>query len=183
MIVDKASERVDVELHRAGGLAESHVLSRPVRRYDLRADYPRLVARLRARCAEGLSAAGMAERLDEEGFRPPKRVDRLNRGMVQRLLWRLDLARRKPHGSRSDLGRDEYRPRGLARRLAISLDTVRRWIRAGRPTSSRDVGGHHLIRADVSELARLRELLVLPRTWATKDRLAELTGPKPRPER
>ena len=72
MVVDKASERVDVELHWAGGLVESHILSRPVRRYDLQADYPRLVARLRAWCGEGLSAAEIAERLNEEGFRPPE---------------------------------------------------------------------------------------------------------------
>jgi hypothetical protein len=40
-----------------------------------------------------------------------------------------------------------------------------------------------VICADASELRRLRELYRLPRTWATKDRLAELTKPKPRPER
>jgi DNA-binding transcriptional MerR regulator len=141
LIIDKASERVDVELQWIGGRVESHVLSRPVRRYDLRADYPRLIARLRGLCAEGLSAAGIAERLNEEGFRPPKRVDRFNRGMVQRLLCRVELAHRKPHGSRSNPGQDEYRPGGLARRLEIALDTVRRWIRAGWLTSSRDAEG------------------------------------------
>jgi len=57
-----------------------------VRRYDLRSDYPRLVTCLRAWSAEGLSAAAIAERLNAEGFRPPKRVERFNRGMVQRLL-------------------------------------------------------------------------------------------------
>jgi hypothetical protein len=181
--VDKASARVDVELHWAGGLIESHILSRPVRRYDLRADYPRLVARLRDWCSEGWSAAGIAERLNEEGFRPPKRVEHFNRGMVQRLLCRLDLAHRKPHGSPSNLGQDEYRPGSLARRLEIALDTARRWIHAGWLTSSRDAEGHHVIWADASELIRLQELHVLPRTWATKERLAELTKPKPRPER
>jgi DNA invertase Pin-like site-specific DNA recombinase len=181
VVVDKASERVDVELRWAGGLVESHILSRPVRRYDLQADYPRMVARLQAWCAEGLSAAGIAERLNAEGFRPPKRVDRFNRGMVQRLLCRLGLVRRNPHGSRSELGRDEYSPGGLARRLAISLDTVRRWICSGWLTSSRDAEGHHVIWADASELVRLRELHELPRTWATKGRLAGLTRPKPRP--
>jgi DNA invertase Pin-like site-specific DNA recombinase len=183
LIIDKASERVDVELHWIGGQVESHILSRPVRRYDLRADYPRLIARLRVLCAEGLSAAGIAERLNEEGFRPPKRVDRFNRGMVQRLLCRVELAHRRPHGSRSNLGQDEYRPGGLACRLEIALDTVRRWIRAGWVTSSRDAEGHHVIWADASELVRLRELHVLPRTWANKGRLAELTKPKPRPVR
>ena len=115
VVVDKSSERVDVELHWAGGPVESHTLSRPVRRYDLRADYPQMVARVRAWCSEGLSTAEIADRLNEEGFRPPKRADRFNRGMVQRLLCRLELTHRKPHGSPSGLGQDEYRPSGLAR--------------------------------------------------------------------
>jgi len=183
VVVDKASERVDVELSWAGGLVESHVLSRPVRRYDLRADYPRLVASLRAWCDEGLSTAGIAERLNEEGFRPPKRADHFNRGMVQRLLCRLGLAHRQPHGSPSDLGQDEYHPGGLAQRVGIGRDTIRRWIRAGWVTSRRDAEGHHVIWADSSELARLREIHALPRTWATEGRLAELARPKPRPER
>ena len=173
VVVDKASERVDVELHWAGGPVESHSLSRPVRRYDLRSDYPRMVERMRAWCAEGRSAAEIADRLNEEGFRPPKRADRFNRGMVQRLLCRLELTHRKPHGSPSGPGPDEYRPGALARRLEVALDTVRRWIRAGWVTSSRDAHGHHVIWADASELARLRELRALPRTWATEDRLAE----------
>lgn len=181
--VDKTSERVDVELHWVGGLVESHTLSRPVKRYDLQADYSRLVERLRASCVEKLTAAEIASRLNAEGFRPPKRAERFTRAMVQRLLWHLDLDRREPHGSLAGLGRDEYRPGSLARRLGISRDTVRRWLRAGWLTTRRDADGHHVIWADASELRRLRELHRLPRTWATKGRLAELTKPKPRPER
>ena len=60
---------------------------------------------------------------------------------------------------------------------------MRRWLRAGWLTSRRDAEGHHVIWADASELRRLRELHRLPRTWANKGRLAELTKPKPRPER
>lgn len=181
--VDKASERVDVELHWIGGLAESHILSRPVKRYDLQASYPQLLAKLGACCGEGLSVAEIAERLNREGFRPPKRAERFNRGMVRRLLWQLDLVRREPHGSLATLSGDEYRVGSLARRLEISRDTVRRWLKAGWLTSSRDASGHHVIWADASELERLRELHELPRTWATKDRLAELTKPKGRPVR
>ena len=181
--VDKSSERVDVELHWVGGLIESHLLSRPVKRYALQADYPRLVERLRTWCGEGLSAAEMAERLNAEGFRPPKRVARFHRGMVQRLLWHLDLDHREPHGSLSSLGRDEYRPGSLARKLEITRDTVRRWLRVGWLTSRRDANGHHVIWADATELSRLQELHKLPRNWATKERLTELIKPKPRPER
>ncbi len=181
--VDKASERVDVEIRWVGGSAESHTLSRPVKRYDIQADYPRLVERLRAWGAEGLSAATMAERLNTEGFRPPKRAERSSAAMVRRLLWHLGLARREPHGSLAGLGRDEYRPGSLARRLGVTRDTVRRWLRAGWLTTWRDADGHHVIWADASELRRLREVHRLPRTWANKGRLARLKVPKSRPER
>jgi hypothetical protein len=129
--VDKASERVDLELHRIGGLSQCYTISRPVRRYDLRSDYPRLVEPLRALCAERNGAAVIAEHLNAEGFRPPKRVARLTGQMVQRLICQLGLTRRHPHGSCVGLGRDGYWPAGLARRLSISRDTVRRWLRAG----------------------------------------------------
>jgi hypothetical protein len=181
--VDKASERVEVEIRWVGGPVESHTLSRPVKRYDLQADYPRLVERLRAWGSEGLSAATMAERLDAEGFRPPKRADRFSAEMVRRLLWHLGLERREPHGSAAGLGRDEYRPGSLARRLGITRDTVRRWLRAGRVTARRDAEGHHVIWADASELQRLSELHRLPRTWQNRERLARLKVPKPCPER
>ena len=181
--VDKASERVDVELQWVGGPVQSHTLGRPVTRYDLQSDYPRLVERLRALCGERLSSAAIAERLNAEGFRPPKRTNRFTGEMVLRLTSHLGLERRERHGSPAGLGRDEYRPMGLARRLGMSRDTVRRWLRAGWLTVRRDAEGHHVIWADASELRRLRELHRLPRTWANKGRLAELKKPKPRPER
>jgi DNA invertase Pin-like site-specific DNA recombinase len=180
--VDKASERADVAVHWAGGPVESHVVSRPVKRYDLLADYPRLVERLQGWRAGRLSAAAMADRLNAEGFRPPKRAERFTRGMVQRLLWHLGLAR-APYGSPAGLGSDEYRPSSLARRLGVSRDAVRRWVRVGWVTSRRDSDGHHVIWADASEMRRLSELRQLPRTWSNKGRVAELTKPKPRPER
>ena len=103
--------------------------------------------------------------------------------MVLRLTSRLGLTRRERHGSFAGLGRDEYRPMGLARRLGMSRDTVRRWLRAGWLTVRRDAEGHHVIWADASELRRLGELRRLPRTWANKGRLADLKKPKPRPGR
>ena len=71
----------------------------------------------------------------------------------------------------------------LARRLGLSRDTVRRWLRAGWLNLRRDDDGHHVIWADASELGRLRELHELPRTWANKARLAKLKKPKSRPAR
>jgi hypothetical protein len=50
-------------------------------------------------------------------------------------------------------------------------------------TTRRDAEGHHIVWADASELARLGELHQLRRSWETKERYAELTKPKARPER
>ena len=91
MKVDKASERVDVELHWVGGLVRAAHPARPVKRYDLQSDYPLLVERLRKLCAEKLSSAVIAERLNAEGFRPPKRTDHFTGSIVQRLTSHLGL--------------------------------------------------------------------------------------------
>jgi DNA invertase Pin-like site-specific DNA recombinase len=179
--VDKESDRVDVKLHWAGGRVTEHTLQRPVARYDQQSDYPQLVRRLKELSAEKLSAAEMAERLNAEGFRPPKRTDHFSRDMVLRLTRQLGLRRRQPHGGKEGLGKDEYRPAGLARKLGVNRDTVRRWMRVGWLNLRKDEHDHAILWADADELRRLRELHRLPRTWANKARLAELQQPKQRP--
>ncbi len=181
--VDKQSEQVEARLHWAGGSIETQTLQRPVSRYDQQADYPRLVQRLRELSQKRLSSADIASRLNREGFRPPKRTNRFTGSMVQRLLSHLGLMRRERHGSLSGLGKNEYRPASLARKLGVSRDTVRRWLRVGWLNVRRDADGHHIIWADGAEMRRLRELHRLPRTWANRAKLAELKKPKPRPAR
>ncbi|MFN0282728.1 MAG: recombinase family protein [Kineosporiaceae bacterium] len=181
--VDKGSEQVDVALHWVGGAVRPHAITRPVTRYSQQSDYSRLVERLRALCAGRLSSDRIAECLNAEGYHPPKRTSRFTAGMVGRLTAHLGLARRGRDGNATGLGSDEYRPVGLARRLSIRRDTVRRWLRAGWLNVRRDDDGHHVIWADADELGRLRELHQLPRTWANKARLAELKKPRPRPAR
>jgi len=141
------------------------------------------VTRLRELSTGRLNSAGIARRLNAEGFCPPKRTNRFTAEMVLRLTTHLGLARRQRHGSSAGLEPDEYRPMSLARRLGISRDTIRRWLRAGWLNLRRDEDGHHVIWADAGELRRLRELHHLPRTWANKTRLAKLKQPKPRPAR
>jgi DNA invertase Pin-like site-specific DNA recombinase len=181
--VDKARERVDVALYWVGGAVRSHTITRPVAQYGQQSDYSQLVARLGERCLERRTSAEIAERLNAEGFRPPKRTDRFTGGIVGRLTAHLGLARRPRHGSTAGLGPAEYRPTGLARRLGVGRDTVRQWLRAGRLTVRRDEDGHQVIWADADDLRRLRELRDLPRTWANRNRLAHLKKPKPRPAR
>ncbi len=181
--VDKESEFVNGKLHWLGGLVTEHTIKRPVSRYDQQADYPRLVRRLKEMSGEKLSSSEMAEHLNAEGFRPPKRTDRFTGPMVLRLTIQLGLTRRRRHGSTAGLGQDEYRLAGLARKLGMKRDTLRRWMRVGWLNVRQDDEGHCIIWADGDELRRLRELHELPRTWANKARLAELKKPKERPTR
>ena len=183
VIVDKESERVDVSLHWIGGQVSEHRIVRRVSNYERQSDYPRLTARLREMCKSRLSSSEMAQKLNAEGFRPPKRTDRFNGTMVLRLTNQLGLTRRKPHGSKEGLGKDEYRPAGLSKKLGVKRDTVRRWMRVGWVNLRKDEDGHHIIWADADELRRLRQIRKLPKTWANKDRLAELKKPKQRPAR
>jgi hypothetical protein len=149
--VDKASERVDVALHWIGGAVQSQTMARPVGRYAQRSDYARLVERIRVLGGERLSAAQVAERLNAEGFRPPKRAARFRGEMVRRLAASLGLTRRSRDGNTTGLGPDGYRPMALARRLGISRDTVRSWMRAGWVQVRRDEVGQRIIWADASE--------------------------------
>lgn len=181
--VDKESERVDVALHWVGGAVTEHTVSRPVSRYDQPSDYPRLVQRLKELCAKKHSSGEIAEKLNAEGFRPPKRTDHFSRDRVQRLRTELGLPPRPRHGSQEGLGKDEDRPAGLAKKLGVKRDTVTRWLRVGWLNLRKDEQGQRIIWADSDELRRLAELHRLPRTWANRERLAELQKPKQRPTR
>jgi DNA invertase Pin-like site-specific DNA recombinase len=178
--IDRTSERVEAELHWIGGCVQSLEMRRRVNRYDQMEEYPRLVERLRAMSEEKRSHAEMAARLNAEGFRPPKRVDRFNGSMVRNLLWRLGMESRPALGSEAGLGVDEYRPGSLARKLEIGRETVRSWMRHDWVHLRQDDQGHAVLWADAEELVRLKQLHQTPRTWANKALLEKLRRPKER---
>ena len=153
-----------------------------MRRYRDRSDYPLLVERLRRLCADRLTSAAIADRLNAEGFRPPKRAGRFTGATVLKLTAGLGLARRERHGSAAGLGPDEYRPMQLARRLGVSRDTVWGWVQRGWVTTRADADGHHVIWVDADELRRLAQLSGLRPSWENKEKLAALRRPKPRPK-
>jgi hypothetical protein len=139
-----------------------------------------MALRCRARCQRALrkqrlNAKEIADQLNATGFRPPKRTTRFTGAMVRGLLERL--------GSQTGLGPDEWRPGTLARHLAISRDTINKWRSKGWLHAPHDADGYWMLWADADEIARLRELHALPRTWANKSRFQQLIKPKRRPKR
>jgi len=68
-----ASEKVDVQVIWAGGHRTAAQITRPVACLTQLSCYPQLTTRARELADSGCTTAQIAERLNAEGFRPPKR--------------------------------------------------------------------------------------------------------------
>jgi DNA invertase Pin-like site-specific DNA recombinase len=178
------SERVEVTIRWAGGTSSRHEVVRPVRRYEQLADYPRLLNRIAELRQEGRTLAEVAERLNEEGFRPPKRSEIFNIGIVAGLLAKWSRSGPRPRALTDSqlLSEHEWLVSDLARHLGMPQPTLHRWIRVGWVHARKlpTPGGHWAIWADADELDRMRRLRSCPRGWSEEPILAELTKPKAR---
>ena len=167
-----ASEKVGVACHWAGGNQTHADLTRPVQRLDQLSTRDALLARVAALDGDGLSAPAIAERLNAEGWRPPKRRDTFTGPMVGALLHRLGIAhytRDSPALLVERRDEHEYTVFELAAKLAMPEPTLHRWLIRGWLDARRaEVRGRPLwlIHADAAELDRLRDL----RLRNTKDR-------------
>src|SRR5512135_2390304 len=182
--VEGVSDRVWVTVTWAGGQQTHHETTRPVGRYEQTADFDRLLACVRELRASGQSFAAIAERLNTEGYHPPKCAERFHKNMVSRLL-----GRRTPGGplggvDRSTLGRDEWFVIDLAKRLGIGKTTLHAWLQRGWVRHHRLPGyrGRCICWADPGELERLDRLAQAPRGWWAPAPPPELTTPKPPPD-
>jgi hypothetical protein len=180
--VQENTEYVDVTIHWAGGFASQHQIQRPVAEYHQMRDYDRLVERLHALHEADLTAAEIADRLNQEGFHPTGRRKTFYAMTVRQLLSRWQLT-----GERYDqvkLDPDEWWLSDLARKLSVSYSTLRRWIALGwvhcRRTPQLD---YHLVWADAGELDRLRGLRDHGRKYPRLPTPCALTTPKRRPSK
>jgi DNA invertase Pin-like site-specific DNA recombinase len=184
--VAKGSNEVTVSIGWAGGQTSEHEVTRPVSRYDQLADYDGLVARAVLLSDNGMSLSEVAERLNEEGFYPPKRACCFSGEMVGRLL-RQHRGRRRSRPlamNAAALRNGEWWLSDLAAHLAIPVATVLGWARRGW-VHARKVeevaGGRWAVWADADETERLKRLHACPRTWDQRPVLADLIAPKQRP--
>lgn len=181
--IEGKTDRVDVELRWAGGFISHHALSRPVQTYQQLSNYEELVRRIEALRAQRKTLSQIAEALNAEGFRPPKRSPRFNKGILSCLLRE----RRARAGAISPgaaekrhLKTDEWWLADLAAELKMPIATLHRWQRVGWLTSRKIAAarGCWAIYADADELLRLRRLRQSPRGWP-QPYPQELITPKP----
>ncbi len=161
--VEGASEKVKLEIHWAGGHVVRAETIRPVGRYEQLSYYPELRRRIAALRQEGHTYQAIADRLNEEGYRPPKRKDQFGRGEVARIANRENLGKAGTGGPRPllvQLGRNEWTLADLARELKMPKVTLYRWVCRGwvRATRREKPRLFWVVDADEKELDRLRTL-------------------------
>jgi DNA invertase Pin-like site-specific DNA recombinase len=178
------SEWADVTICWVGDYRSSHALVRPVQRYQQMADYRKLLNRIDELRQVGRTLAEVAEQLNREGFRPPKRSLTFTKGILAGLLAKRGRRGPRPRAvaEQGVLGEHEWLLTDLARKLEMPQATLHRWVRVGwvharqLPTP----GGHWVIWADADELDRMTRLRTCPRGWSDEPVLAQLTKPKAR---
>jgi DNA invertase Pin-like site-specific DNA recombinase len=163
--VEGESERVAVTCCWAGGVRTGHALTRPVKQLVQLSTYQGLMERIAGLHAAGLPAPAIAETLNREGWRPPKRRATFTAAMVRRLLGRQGVqpkARHAPSRAVERQAATELTLLEVAVRLAMPYPSVYRWLRRGLLRARRAVTDQGrpiwLITADADELERLRAL-------------------------
>jgi DNA invertase Pin-like site-specific DNA recombinase len=155
-----ASERVGVTIEWVGGGQTAGEVIRPVARLDQLSYYPQLCERARQLAADGLAAAGIAGRLNAEGYRPPKRRERFGAQGIVELLQRLGVVTAHSHGPpQPSFGAHEWGLRDLARSVGMPHVTLYNWVQRGWVTARREDASPHrwILWADEAELIRLRQ--------------------------
>jgi DNA invertase Pin-like site-specific DNA recombinase len=153
------SEYVDVTIQWAGGYESQHEIVRPVATYAQLRDFDRLMDRVVQLREAGHAAPQIAERLNAEGFYPPKRSGQFTVPVIYQLLKRRALiGNERSHDEL--LGENEWWLTDLARELEMSHMKLRDWANRGWLHSRKTpLQGRWILWADQEEVTRLRELL------------------------
>jgi DNA invertase Pin-like site-specific DNA recombinase len=160
------SEKVDVEIVWAGGHRTRAQITRPVACLTQLSYYPQLAARARELAGSGCNLAQIAERLNAEGFRPPKRIPAFTPNAVSDLLRALGIQRSRipARRNRPALDQHEWWLRDLATHLGMPEVTLDHWVRRGWATGYPHPQARlRVVRADAAEVERLRALHHVPR--------------------
>ena len=184
--IEGDSERVDLDIHWQGGFSSHHAMRRPVQTYEQLSYYDELLSRIKAWLAEGNTLSKISERLNAEGYQPPKRASRFSVGILSRFLRDRGIRTGplpKTVTEENHLQADEWWLADLAAELSMPIATLHRWQRVGWVASHKVAATRRwAIYADAEELSRLRQLRTQPRGWPNPYP-RELITPKPNPNR
>jgi len=180
------TDRVDVAIDWSGGFTSQHEIVRPVLRYGQMATYERVAGRIEELRGQGLTFAQIAERLNDDGFRPVRQAETFHKDIVCRLFNKLCQAR--PAARRisqaAQLQQDEWFALDLATHLEMPKNTLLEWCRRGWVQVTRQLPGYRgrkICWVDAQEIDRLTRLRDTKRSWWDPPLPVELTTPKTPP--
>jgi hypothetical protein len=179
--VQGQTEQVKLAIDWTGGFVSHHDLVRDVRSYEQLANYPQLLARIEELRQQGKSMDQVAECLNAEGYRPPKRVERFTGGMVSGFLSRQCEKSSKDKGDKNQplLRKGEWLLGDLARHLGMPQETLHSWRRLGWLCARKlpEPSGRWAILASGEERRRLARLRRHQCSHPNQPIPAELTTP------
>jgi DNA invertase Pin-like site-specific DNA recombinase len=183
VVVRGETEWVDVTIRWAGGMESRYAIRRSISKYEQLSNYKALRDRIFSLRHDGATMEEIAERLNSEGFHPPRGAARFDRNMVHTAMVRMGLL--APRGTRrikpEDLRPHEWRVRDLAAKLEMLPKSLRRWFHRGwvlgRYTA--EDAGCLILWADEKELERLSRLRSWPHGGCHRTRPREITTPRP----
>jgi DNA invertase Pin-like site-specific DNA recombinase len=167
------SELVDVTITWAGCHQTTGQAVRPVARLDQLSYYPALLARVTELAAAGRNNRQIADALNAEGFRPPKRTSQFTSGQVRTLITQRGI-RSQPKGRPAvltSLEPGEWSVPSLAAKLGMPTATIYNWIYRGWITARHAPGTKNwIITADDAQMRQLRERRARPPGFYTRAR-------------
>jgi DNA invertase Pin-like site-specific DNA recombinase len=169
------SELADVTITWAGGHQTAGQAVRPVARLDQLSYYPALLARVTALAAAGRNNRQIADVLNAEGFRPPKRTSRFTDGQVRTLISQRGIRgqRKGRPAVLTSLGPGEWSVPGLSAELGMPTASIYNWIYRGWITARHAPGTRNwIITADDEQMHQLRERRARPPGFYTRARWA-----------
>lgn len=177
--VEHDSEYVDATIHWSGGFTSQHEFIRSVNSYATLQDFDAMMRRIAELREHGQTTQEIADRLNAEGFMPPKQREGFNARLVELLLKRTGLTGRERLQD-GLLGDDEWWLADLSRKLAMCPQKLRAWtIRGWVHGRQTPIQRNWILWADKDEVARLRALVTESRPGKTTYP-AKLTTPKTR---
>ena len=132
--------------------------------------------------------AEIAEHINAEGWRPPKRGTSFSEQSICHLCHRLGI-RRNPGANRPTsgqvLGRNEWWLTRLATELGMPTVTLFSWLQRGWITGRREPapGRRWIVEADAVELDRLRELRERPNGYYVRHHFLDQHNPPAPPDK
>lgn len=179
LTVEGKTEKAAIEIHWSGGHKTQTHFIRPVAKLEQLSYYQDLLGRAVSLQNEGKERRAIADVLNREGWRPPKRQIFFKPGMIGSLLSRGGVeSPKKTRTAEVNRMLNEVTLRELSQATNIPEPTLYVWMRKGllkaRRATEVSHGGVWLITADEKEIKRLQVLKEQPKEWIYRSRVKKV---------